>query len=107
LFDYNTTNWFDSQTYLGSIREFNEFMGIVIENAHETIIPKELWDKVKEVVLYNDRIEIYYNYIDKEPDGENSHQAFSFYECRKSYIIDKRKIGGSAETLIFEIKLYI
>jgi hypothetical protein len=70
--------------------------------------PKVMIDNfVKEVVLYNDRIEIYYNYIDKEPDGENSHQAFSFYECRKSYIIDKRKIGGSAETLIFEIKLYI
>ncbi len=34
---------------------------------------------IKEIILYDDRIEIYYNYIDKNRPDEISHQAFSFY----------------------------
>lgn len=69
--------------------------------------PKQLIDAfVKEVVLYNDKVEIYYNYIDKEPDGDN-HQAFSFYNCNKTFVIDKRKIGGEPETLTFDVELFI
>lgn len=33
---------------------------------------------IKKVVLFDDRIDIYYNYITKSPDGEE-HQDFSFY----------------------------
>lgn len=62
---------------------------------------------VKEVVLYNDKVEIYYNYIDKKLDGDNDHQAFSFYKCKKSYVIDKHKTGGEPETLNFEMELCI
>jgi hypothetical protein len=62
---------------------------------------------VKKVVLYNDKIEIFYNYIDKEPDGDNDRQAFSFYECKKSYIINKHKLGGLPESLDFFIKMFI
>lgn len=62
---------------------------------------------IKEVILYNDKIEIYYNYTDtKRPDGD-SHRVFSFYTCTKSYEIDQHKIGCNSYTLIFEIILYI
>lgn len=35
---------------------------------------------IREIILYDDKIEIYYNYIDnkKRPDDDN-HRAFSFY----------------------------
>ena len=36
---------------------------------------------IKEVVIYNDKIEIYYRYTDsKRPDEEDAHQVFCFYE---------------------------
>lgn len=70
--------------------------------------PKQMIDTfVKEVVLYNDKVEIYYNYTDKKPDGDNDRQAFSFYKCEKSFVIDKHKIGGEPETLIFVVELFI
>ena len=38
---------------------------------------------VKEVILYDDKIEIYYNFIDKKGPGDLDHQAFCIYtqEC--------------------------
>ena len=35
---------------------------------------------IKKIVLYDDKIEVYYNTTDrKRPDEEDTHQAFSFY----------------------------
>lgn len=40
---------------------------------------------IKEVVLYNDKIEIYYRYTDrKRPDEEDAHQVFCFYEMTEA-----------------------
>ena len=33
---------------------------------------------IKKVVLFDDRVDIYYNYITKSPDGDD-HQGFVFY----------------------------
>lgn len=70
--------------------------------------PKLLIDHlIKEVVLYNDKVEIYYNYTDKtRPDGEN-HQVFSFYTTSMSFEIDQHKIGGKPFTLTYDISLFI
>lgn len=41
--------------------------------------PRQMIDiLVNRVKLYNDKIEIFYNYINKRPDGDNNHQAFPF-----------------------------
>ena len=37
---------------------------------------------VKEAVLFNDRIEVYYNINERRPDGDDTHQAFCFYTCK-------------------------
>ena len=37
---------------------------------------------VKEAVLFEDRIEVYYNIKDRRPDGDDTHQAFCFYTCK-------------------------
>ena len=34
---------------------------------------------IKEIILYDDKVEIYYNYIDKKSPDEFEHQAFLFY----------------------------
>lgn len=38
---------------------------------------------IKEVILYNDKIEIHFNYIDKQRPDDDNHQAFSFYSTTK------------------------
>ena len=41
---------------------------------------------IKRIVLYDDKIEIYYNTTDrKRPDEEDTHQAFSFYTEKYTY----------------------
>ena len=60
---------------------------------------------VKKILLYNDRIEIYYNYTDtKRPDDD--HQAFSFYSTTKEVVINTCKFGTTAQTIIYEIVAY-
>lgn len=69
---------------------------------------------VKEVKLFNDKIQIFYNYTDhsKEPDndltpdGENR-QEFLFYQFEKSFEIDKKKIRTAPEILTLKIEMYI
>ncbi len=40
---------------------------------------------VKEIILYDDRVEIYYNHIDRKRPDELEHQAFCFYSCEYEY----------------------
>ena len=35
---------------------------------------------INRIILYDDKVEIYYNYIDGKRPDETSHQAFLFYE---------------------------
>lgn len=70
--------------------------------------PKPMIDRlIKEVILYNDKVEIYFNYTDKtRPDGD-SHQVFSFYNTVRSYEIDQHKLCGKTFLLTFDITLFI
>ena len=62
---------------------------------------------IKKVVLYNDKIEIYYNYTNmKDPDGTDSHRDFVFYICNKSFEIDTHKYERAPILLTFSIELY-
>lgn len=63
---------------------------------------------VRQVVLYNDKIEIYYNYTDrKSPDGEENRQGFLFYSCKKEFEINQRKFDGKTITLNYTVELFI
>ena len=63
---------------------------------------------IRKVVLYNDKIEVYYKYTkDTTPDGTDSRREFVFYTCTKSFEIDTRKFNGQLIILTFEIALYI
>lgn len=62
---------------------------------------------IKQVVLYNDKIEIHFNYTDgKRPDDE-LHQAFSFYSFNQRITIDQHKIGKEPIVTEYEISLFI
>lgn len=62
---------------------------------------------IKNVVLYNDKIEIHFNYTEpKRPDDEK-HQAFSFYLFKKNVIIDKHRLGKPPIKIEYEIVLLI
>lgn len=62
---------------------------------------------IKQVVLYNDKIEIHFNYTDgKRPDDE-LHQAFSFYSFNQRITIDQHKIGKEPIVTDYEITLFI
>lgn len=64
---------------------------------------------VKEVQLFNDKVEIHYNYTDKttSPDNDEDYQGFSFNEFEKIFLIDQRKIGVEPIRLKLKIELYI
>lgn len=73
------------------------------------IDPRPMIDAlIKKVVLYNDKIEIYYNYTNRvNPDGTDSHRDFIFYTCVKSFVIDQRKFDKDPIRLEFTIELHI
>ena len=62
---------------------------------------------IKKVVLYNNKIEIYYNYTNmKDPDGTDDRRDFVFHTCIKSFEIDTHKYDRSPILLTFSIELY-
>ena len=62
---------------------------------------------VKEVVLYNDKIEIHYNYTEsKDPDGDDR-RDFVFDECEKSFVIERTKFGCEPIKLTYKIILIV
>lgn len=46
---------------------------------------------MKEVILYDDKVEIYYNCIDKKGPDDLDHQVFCVY--RQDYDIDPKELG--------------
>ena len=62
---------------------------------------------IKQVVLYNDKIEIHLNYTnDKRPDDE-LHQAFSFYETTQTVTIDQHRMNKPPLELNYKIEMFI
>ena len=63
---------------------------------------------VKEIILFDDKVEIYYNYIDKKSPDEFEHQAFLFYtENVDLYIKDDYKLKEQDYILNMLIQMFI
>ncbi len=62
---------------------------------------------IRKVVLYNDKIEIHYNYTNmKDPDGTDDRRDFVFYTCNKTFEIDTHKYDRAPILLTSSIELY-
>ena len=69
---------------------------------------------VKKVVLYDDRIQIYYNYADRKTqkqtegsDGDEADQAFCFYDEDKIFSLTNYKLRSNPHELSLHMFLYI
>ena len=61
---------------------------------------------IKQIVMYNDRIEIYFKYTDtKRPDDD--HQAFSFYTTTQNITFGSSTFGGNPATVNCIIDCFI
>lgn len=69
---------------------------------------------VKKVVLYDDRIQIYYNYADRKTqkksegsDGGEADQTFCFYDGDKTFPLTNYKLRSNPHELTLRVSLYI
>lgn len=62
---------------------------------------------VKEILLYNDKVEIHYNYTEPTRPDDESRQVFCFSSFERDLIIDQHKLGGSPFTLTLKVMLFI
>ena len=75
--------------------------------------PKQMIrELVKKVILYDDKIQIYYNYTDnkkerKEADSEKSCQPFCFYNEEKVFDVRLYKLRCSSNVITLQTELYI
>lgn len=70
--------------------------------------PRQLLDLlIKEVRLYNDKIEIDFHFVDKKSPDDNNRWGFCFYKCKKSYTVETHVFGTTAKNVELEIMLYI
>lgn len=59
---------------------------------------------IKEIVIYEDRIEIFYNYTDRKKDpDENNHQVFCFYKDEFKTSIDSHKFNTKNIEIKYDI----
>ena len=62
---------------------------------------------IREVVIWHDRLEIFYRHREKEgPDGDRR-QALPFYHCTKSFEVDFQRIGRDPFVLTYGLDLFI
>ena len=77
--------------------------------------PKQLIGTlVKKVVLYDDRIQIYYNFADRKTqkkmegsDGGDADQTLCFYEGNKTFSLENYKLRSNPHELTLRVSLYI
>ena len=82
----------------------NEIIEHILRTVKEK--PKPMIDHlIKRIILYNDKVEIYYNYTDRRTPDDESHREFCFYSFNISFKIDTHKLGKSIKSLTFNIKL--
>ena len=69
---------------------------------------------VKKVVLYDDRIQIYYNYADRKTqkktegsDGDEADQTLCFYDGDKTFPLTNYKLRSNPHELTLRVSLYI
>ena len=58
---------------------------------------------IKEIILYDDRIEIYYNYTKNKSPDDDDHRGFCFYE--EIVGLKKMKYGKSAVAGVVKMKM--
>ena len=61
---------------------------------------------IKEIILYDDKIEIYYNYTKNKSPDDDDHRGFCFYT--EDIYMDRGKLNscGSSDVLHFRVELY-
>lgn len=70
--------------------------------------PKQLIDLlVKEIRLYNDKIEIYLHFTDKKSPDDENHRDFCFYQCEKSYIVNTHMFDSKTKEYHVKIGLKV
>lgn len=80
----------------------NEIIEHILRTVKEK--PKPMIEKlIKRIILYNDKIEIYYNYADRRTPDDESHREFCFYSFNTK--IDTYRLGGERISIDYEIKL--
>lgn len=62
---------------------------------------------VKEIILYDDKVEIYYNYVDFRNSTEEEHTPIPIYNDTFETSIDEHKINGKPYTLNMKIDALI
>ena len=62
---------------------------------------------IRKVVLWNDRIEIFYRYKGKGGPDDDCRQALPFYHCTKSFEVDFQRIGRDPFVLTYSLELFI
>lgn len=62
---------------------------------------------INEIVLYDDKAEIYYNYIDKKRSPDNDHRTFSLLSDSFKTIIDEKKFKTKPYLLKLNIDSFI
>ena len=62
---------------------------------------------VREVIVYNDKIEIYLNYIDNTRPDEENHQAFSFCQKNELVSISSEQFTTTSINKVYNISLWI
>lgn len=61
---------------------------------------------IQKVVLWNDRIEIFYRHKGKGGPDDDRRQALPFYHCTKSFEIDFQRIGRDPFVLTYSLELF-
>lgn len=77
--------------------------------------PKQLIGTlIKKVVLYDDRIQIYYNFSDRKTqkkmegsDGDDADQTLCFYDEDKTFSLENYKLRSNPHELTLRVSLYI
>lgn len=80
-----------------------KFMRNAIKKSPQTLIDL----LVREVVLYEDKVEIYINYTDNKTPDDQNHQAFCFYTTTTVKNIATSKFSNNSEPKKYTISLYI
>ncbi len=83
----------------------------IMEHLHAALkrSPKQLISYfIRKIVLFNDHIDIYCKSIENhDPDGNDSHREFSFYEVKMTVEVDRHTFGGEAEKQTYAVVLWI
>ena len=62
---------------------------------------------VRKIILYDDKVEIYYNYVDKKSPDDLEHQSFSFYTEEMQFNIKDLKYKEQNFILYLTVELFI